>query len=73
MDPKQFRMLVNTVSFKIEKMIKDKEKRTFFPYSGEYMVDAVVILQHKFRGTALVSRTPEGIVAHPLIPAKLYA
>lgn len=46
-------------------MTDNEDQKIFFHYTGEDIYDVVYALQKIHRGRAVVSRTPEGIVAHP--------
>jgi hypothetical protein len=67
----QIKSSVQTVSFGIDSMIKNNNP--FFFYSDivegvlrKHIHDVIRILQNKYRGRAVVSRTPGGIVAHKI-------
>lgn len=74
----QIKSSVQTVSFGIDSMIKNNTP--FFFYSEivegdrqskpcvlcKHIHDVIRILQSKYRGRAVVSRTPGGIVAHKI-------
>ena len=72
----QIRFSVQTVSFGIDGMIKNNNPYFFYSEIEEgdrqskpcvlrkHVYDIVRILQNKYRGRAVVSRTPGGIVAH---------
>jgi hypothetical protein len=64
----QIKSSVQTVSFGIDSMIKNNNP-SFFYSEGvlrKHIHDVVRILQNKYRGRAVVSRTPGGIVAHKI-------
>ena len=63
-DRKRIRLVVQTISYRIDRMLNDKSPKTFFQYSGENIVEVVDELQREYRGDAVISRTPTGIVAH---------
>ena len=58
------RRLIQSISYRIDRMLTDKSPKMFFPYMGENIVDIVDALQRDYRGDAVISRTPTGIVAH---------
>jgi len=74
----QIKSSVQTVSFGIDSMIKNKSPSFFYSEIEEgdrqykpcvlrkHVYDVVRILQNKYRGRAVVSRTPGGIVAHTI-------
>lgn len=61
---KRIRHIVETISYRIDMAKKRNDPKLFYVYNGEFMLDVVIILQRMYRNTAVVSRTPEGIVAH---------
>ena len=77
-EQQQIKSSVQTVSFGIDSMIKNNTP--FFFYSEivegdrqskpcvlrKHIHDVIRILQNKYRGRAVVSRTPGGIVAHKI-------
>lgn len=58
------RRLIQSISYRIDRMITDKSPKMFFPYTGYNIIDIVDALQRDYRGDAVISRTPTGIVAH---------
>ena len=64
----QIRFSVQTVSFGIDVMIKNNTPYFFYSEIDlrKHVHDVVHILQNKYRGRAVVSRTPGGIVAHKI-------
>jgi hypothetical protein len=67
----QIKFSVQTVSFGIDGMIKNNNPYFFYSEIEEgvlrkHVYDVVCILQNKYRGRAVVSRTPGGIVAHKI-------
>ena len=67
----QIKSSVQTVSFGIDSMIKNNTPSFFYSEIEEgvlrkHIHDVVRILQDKYRGRAVVSRTPGGIVAHKI-------
>ena len=78
MERQQIRFSVQTVSFGIDDMIKNNTPYFFYSEIVEgdrqskpcvlrkHVHDVVHILQNKYRGRAVVSRTPGGIVAHKI-------
>lgn len=74
----QIRSSVQTVSFGIDDALKKGKSRFFYSeiVDGDrqhkpcilrkHIYDVVRILQYKYRGQAVISRTPGGIVAHKI-------
>lgn len=68
MERQQIKSLVQTISFGIDDMIKNNTPYFFYSEIDlrKHVHDVVHILQNKYRGRAVVSRTPGGIVAHKI-------
>jgi len=68
MERQQIKSLVQTISFGIDDMIKNNTPYFFYSEIDlrKHVHDVVYILQNKYRGRAVVSRTPGGIVAHKI-------
>lgn len=45
-------------------MLNEQDQKTFYFYGADDILDIVMALQKAYRGRAVVSRTPGGIVAH---------
>ena len=69
---KRVRLVVETISYRIDMAARRDEPKLFYYYNGDYMLDVVIALQRKYRGEAVVSRTPEGIVTH-FMPHGVYS
>ena len=75
----QLKFATQTVSFGIEDMLK--HNRSHFFYSNivhgdllmgpgvlaKHVLAVVILLQDAYRGRAVISRTPGGLVAHPIL------